>query len=189
MNRDRWWNLIRMRLRSLVRRERVEQELDRELRFHLERQIEVNLAAGMAPTEARYAALRRLGGVEQIKEECRDLRRTDYLENLWQDLRYAVRTLRKSPGFTAVILLTLALSIGANSAIFSVIDGVLLKPLPYPEQNRIVRIFFTEPHLSQVCPKPVRFSRFSGAQSLLRFTRRLHARRCSAFRLRATDEA
>ncbi len=70
------------------------------------------------------------------------MRRTAYLENLWQDLRYALRALGKSPGFAAVILLTLALSIGANSAIFSVIDGVLLQPLPYPEQNRIVRIFF-----------------------------------------------
>ena len=143
MKLERWWNLILMRLRSVLRRGPVEQELNKELRFHLEEQVEENIAAGMAPDDARYAALRRLGGMDQIKEECRDMRRTNYLENLRQDLQYAFRALRKSPGFAAVILLTLALSIGANSAIFSVIDGVLLKPLPYPEQNRIVRVFFT----------------------------------------------
>lgn len=142
MNLERWLDLVYMRLRSLLRRNRLEQELDRELQFHLEQQIAENLALGMPPAEARHAARRKLGGTAQIQEECRDMRRTDYLENLWRDVRYALRALRKSPGFAVVIVLTLALAIGANSAIFSVIDGVLLKPLPYPEPDRIVRIFF-----------------------------------------------
>jgi predicted permease len=142
MKLRRTWDIFRMRLRSLALRNRVEKDLDRELRFHLEQQLEENLAAGMPPAEARRAALRKLGGVTQIQEECRDMRRTDCIETFWRDLRYALRMLVKSPGFAVVIVLTLALSIGANSAIFSVIDGVLLRPLPYPEANRIVRVFF-----------------------------------------------
>src|SRR5260370_40273239 len=124
-----------------MRRSQAERELGRELRFHLEQEIEANIARGIPVAEARFAALRRLGGITQIEEECREMRGTGYLENLWRDLRYTVRTLAKSPGFAVVIVLTLALSIGANSAIFSVISGVLLRPLPYPEANRIVRIF------------------------------------------------
>jgi predicted permease len=140
---SRWWDVARLRLRSLLRRRRVETELAKELRFHLESQIEANLGLGMSVNEARRAAQRRLGGVTQIEEECRDMRRTNHFENLVHDLQYTLRTLAKSPGFAAVIVLTLALSIGANSAIFSVIDGVLLSPLPYPRADRIVRIFFS----------------------------------------------
>ena len=143
MNFERLWNLSRMRLRSLLSRSRVEKDLDKELRFHLEQQIEENLAGGMTPDDARCAAMRRLGGAARIKEECRDMRRTNYVDNLVQDLRYAARTLVKAPGFAAIVILTLGLGIGANSAIFSVIDGVLLKTLPYPQPNRIVRVFFS----------------------------------------------
>jgi hypothetical protein len=138
----RWRDVIRMRLRSLLGRERVETELDKEMRFHLERLVEENTVAGMSAREAREAASRMFGGVSQIQEECRDMRRTQYLENFWQDLRYAVRMLGKSPAFTVVMVLTLGLSIGANSAIFSVIDGVLLKPLPYPQAERLARVFY-----------------------------------------------
>src|ERR1035441_7326538 len=92
----RRWDIVRMRLRSLARRQRVEEDLDKELRFHLEQQLEENLAAGMPPAEARRAALRKLGGVTQIQEECRDMRRTDYIENFWRDLRYALRMGRAS---------------------------------------------------------------------------------------------
>ena len=143
MKPERLGNLVRMRFRSLLRRSRVEQELGKELRFHLDQQIKENLAAGMSAAEARYAALRRLGGVAQIEEECRDMRRTNYADSVVQDLRYAGRTLVKSPGFAAVVVLTLGLGIGANSAIFSVIDGVLLRPLPYRQPDRIIRLFFS----------------------------------------------
>jgi len=142
MTPERWWNIVRMRFRSLLKRRRVESELDREMRYHLERQTEENLAAGMNDREAREAASRMFGGVSQVREECRDMRRTQYAENFLQDLHYAGRKLGKSPAFTVVIVLTLALSIGANSAIFSVIDGVLLKPLPYPHAERIARVFY-----------------------------------------------
>jgi predicted permease len=145
VNFGRSLDIARLRMRSLVRRGRVERELDKELRFHLESEMEANQRLGMPPAEARLIAIRRLGGVAQIKEECRDMRRTDYLEHFARDLQYAVRTLARSPGFAVVIVLTLALSIGANSAIFSVIDGVLLRPLPYPRADRIVRLFFASP--------------------------------------------
>jgi predicted permease len=175
MNWPRRWDIVRMRLRSLARRQRVEEDLDKELRFHLEQQLEENLAAGMPPAEARRAALRKLGGVTQIQEECRDMRRTDYIENFWRDLRYALRALRKNPGFTVVIVLTLALAIGANSAIFSVIDGVLLRPLPYPEANRIVRVFFHSASYAKFPLNPFDFRDFRrlirSFESLAGFTR------------------
>ena len=142
MTPERWWDIVRMRFRSLLKRRRVESELDREMRYHLERQMEENIAAGMDAREARETAMRMFGGVSQVQEECRDMRRTQYGENCLQDLRYAVRMLGKSPAFTVVIVLTLALAIGANSAIFSVIEGVLLKPLPYPQPERNARVFY-----------------------------------------------
>jgi putative ABC transport system permease protein len=152
---ERWWNLVQMRFRSLIRRDRMEKELDKELRFHLEQQTEENLAAGVTPVDARYAALRRLGGVAQIKEECRDMRRTNYADDLVRDLRYEARALVKSPGSAAVVVLTLALGIGANSAIFSVIDGVLLKKLPYRQPERIARVFFSSDTYCQVSAEPL----------------------------------
>ena len=142
---QRWFDILRLRARSIVVRSQAEDELNKEVRFHLAQQIDENVAKGLTPEEARYAALRRLGGTSQIQEECRDMRRTNYVENMMQDLRYAWRTLAKNPAFTVVMVLTLALAIGANSAIFSVIDGVLLKPLPYRDPSRIVRVYVSNP--------------------------------------------
>ena len=135
-------DILRLRFRSLAGKAGMDKELDRELRFHFDQLIEENLSRGMTADEARDAARRELGGITKIQEECRDMRRTNQIDTIMGDLRYAVRTLLRTPGFTAIIVLTLALSIGANSAIFSVIRGVLLKPLPYPHAEQLVRIYF-----------------------------------------------
>jgi putative ABC transport system permease protein len=141
----RWLYKVPLRLRSLFRRSRVEQELTEELRFHLERLIEEKVAKGMTPGEARYAALRELGGVEQIMEGCRDMRRVNYIETLFQDLRYGLRMLAKNPGFTAVAVLTLALGIGSNTGMFSTINAMLLRPFAFKDLDRAVAVWETVP--------------------------------------------
>ena len=145
MHLKRLFYTVPLRLRSLLLRRRVERELDQELRYHLERQIELNLASGMNADEARYAALRAMGGIEQQKEKCRDTRRVALIEDLMQDLRYGMRVLSKSPVFTTVAVVTLALGIGANTAIFSVVDELLLRPLPLRDADRLVMLWEVTP--------------------------------------------
>lgn len=134
---------LRYRLRALFGRKQVEEELDDELHFHFDREVEKYMKRGMMEQDARRAARMAFGGHEQVKEDCREARGTGFIELTVDDARYAIRQLIANPTFSIVMILTLALSIGANSAIFSVINGVLLKRLPYEQPERLVRIFLS----------------------------------------------
>ncbi len=136
-------NKLKQRLRALFRKAELEQELDEELRFHLEQETEENLARGMSMEEARWAALRSFGGVEQVKEKSRDARGIRWLEELWQDVRYGLRVLVQKRGFTLTVVITLALGIGANTAIFSLVNAVLLRELPFRDPDQVMWVWST----------------------------------------------
>src|SRR5262249_22494199 len=129
-----------VRARALFRKRRVELELDEELRYHLEKDVERHIARGMDPQQARRVALREFGGVEQVKEHSRDARGVRVVEEFWQDLRYAARILAREPGFAAIVMLMLALGTGTNTAIFSLVDQLLIRPLPVSNPDQLVRI-------------------------------------------------
>ena len=137
MGTERSIQIIALRLRSLFRRRQVDQELDEEIREHVDHLTNEYIANGLAPREAREAALREFGGVVRAKENCRDARKVDWLQNFVQDVRFGARMLRKSPGVTAVVVIALALGVGANTAIFSIVNGFLLRPLPVPSPEQI----------------------------------------------------
>src|SRR2546430_2245212 len=126
----RWHYKSLLRLRSLFRKNKTELDLSDELQFHLQNQIEEYVAQGMNPQEARRAALKSLGGLEQVKEECRDARKVNVIETFLQDVRFGLRMVRRAPGFTVLAVLCLALGIGANAAVFSWIEGILFRPVP-----------------------------------------------------------
>src|SRR5262245_40472954 len=142
-------DIIRLRVRSWIARDQLDLELDDELRYHLERQIEEDIARGMSPADARHQAARSLAGITQRKEECRDMRGWNLMDNLRQDLRFALRQLHKNPGFTAAAVLMLALGLCASVSIFAFVDAALLKPLPYRQPERLAGVYESIPF----CPR------------------------------------
>lgn len=140
MSLIQWFYTLPLRIRLIFKRNEVEQELENELRYHLDMKIEENAVKGMSDEEARRSALLAIGGIDQKKEECRDTRGLQWLEDIIRDLSYGFRFLRRNPGFTVLTAITLALGIGSATAIFSLVNATLLKELPYKDAGRIIHI-------------------------------------------------
>src|SRR5919201_5106564 len=135
---SRWLARLRFRVRSLLLRSRVERELDEELQYHLEREIEDRLAAGLTLEEARLSARRKLGPIAQSMEACRDARRVNFIDQRSRDLRFAIRQLVTHPGFALTAILVFALGVAAATAIFGFVDAALVRPLPYARPSQLV---------------------------------------------------
>src|SRR2546422_1062542 len=143
MRMEHWWFTAPLRLRSILRGRQVERELDEELQFHLEHKIEEGIAQGLSPDEARYAALRAMDGLEQRKEEMRRMRRIHWLTDLVADVQYAIRSLRRTPGLTAFVVITIALGIGMTTTPFSMLDALIFRPYPVPHPSDVVTLVST----------------------------------------------
>jgi macrolide transport system ATP-binding/permease protein len=143
MRPQHWLYTIPLRLRSLFRHRRVEQELNEEVQFHLEQKIEEGITKGLSPKEARYAAMRAMDGLEQRKQEMRDMRRIHWLTDFLDDARFAIRSLDRTPGLTAFVVITLALGIGMTSGVFSMVDALIFRPYPVPHPGSVVTLVST----------------------------------------------
>jgi len=143
MRMEHWWFKAPLRLKSIFRRPRAESELDEELQFHLEHKIEEGIAEGLSPEEARYRALRAMGGLDQKKEEARDAWRIHWLTDFIDDVRYAIRSLSRTPGVAAFVVITIALGIGMTATPFSMLDALIFRPYPVPHPGNVVTLVST----------------------------------------------
>jgi hypothetical protein len=139
-----WLTEVWLRVKALAKRRRLERDLEEELQFHLAKRAEKNRALGLGAEDARVAARRRFGNVTLVKEDCRETWTFRWLDTLWQDVRYAARILAKNPGFAAVVIFSLALGIGANTAVFSAMNAVLLRALPYEHPETLATVWTTQ---------------------------------------------
>src|SRR6266542_1701343 len=154
-----WWRKVQSRLQALFRKQDLDAQMDAEMRSHIEMQTQENLNAGMNPEEARYAALRQFGWVESSKETCRERRGVNWVEHLVHDFRYGLRMLRKNPGSTLMAVLILALGIGGNTAVFSVVDKAILNPIPGKDSDKLITLQEVEvARLGQMSVSPPLFT-------------------------------